>query len=178
MLCSINSQLNLYVDTARREPALDPIAVDSDGLLVDIETMNLDPKTSRKDATRDVDEFFGRSYEKEGYGGKVNSHRDCKIWCAMQHAIELSFHRLPLVVSKRTLIADCSTARRHLAYLHKVSGVYCHCSYVTKHYIYRNSTTTGRKRTILSQSLLKMWPNEKKINLLPKKSDSQRSTPI
>lgn len=47
----------LWIDSTRAlcEPAPDLIAVDTDGLLVDIETMDLDVKTSGKYATQDGD---------------------------------------------------------------------------------------------------------------------------
>lgn len=104
------------------EPALDPTAVDSDGLLVDIEMMDLDPGRSRKDATRDVDAFFGGSFEREGSNGKIRKHQNCKIWCIVWFVIIVNpsnnFH-----YSKITLIADCLTAHRHIAFKHKVTFV-------------------------------------------------------
>ncbi|KAF9456143.1 ribonuclease H-like domain-containing protein [Collybia nuda] len=82
---------------------------------VNVHTLQSDLDTSDKDNgdTSDIQSHIslpGPSiYEKQGSSGKMKKHQDCKI-CSI----------LPFPIgSKITLIADCSTIRRHIAFKHK-----------------------------------------------------------
>ena len=72
----------LYYIAKKRvcNPASNPDAVDSDGLLVDIETTLLTTEIStRINVTKDVNEFFDHPYDKRGPNGQPKKHWDCKL---------------------------------------------------------------------------------------------------
>lgn len=107
-----------------RNPASNPDAVDSDGLLADIKMTSLTPEISTwTNATKDVNEFFDRSYDKKGSNGQLKKHQDCKLclWVMLiLFQMLLTPDRCLQCSGKITLIADTSTLRRHIAFKHKV----------------------------------------------------------
>ena len=56
-----------------------PVAVDSDGLLMDVDVQPIDDSLpTREDKRQDVDQFFGIAVVKD-VNGKSKKYRTCKI---------------------------------------------------------------------------------------------------
>ncbi|KAF8483258.1 hypothetical protein JB92DRAFT_3031867, partial [Gautieria morchelliformis] len=78
-------QLTLHCCPAMKphKSAVDPIDVDADNVLADINIVDLSAapsmKTIRKDANRDLSEFFEEPVALTGKDGKVWKCRSCKI---------------------------------------------------------------------------------------------------
>ncbi|KAF8509389.1 hypothetical protein JB92DRAFT_2831978 [Gautieria morchelliformis] len=82
----------------RHKSAVDPIDIDADNVLADINIVDLSAaplmKTIRNDANRDLSEFFEEPAALTGKDGKVRKCRSCKI-CGLR------------------LVSDTTTLRRH-----------------------------------------------------------------
>jgi hypothetical protein len=66
----------------RHKSTTDPTEVDSDGILVDIDVIDVNAitmKMSRKDSNRDLDQFFTEVVSTPGIDGKVRKVRTCKL---------------------------------------------------------------------------------------------------
>jgi hypothetical protein len=104
----------------------DPQEVDPDGVLADVDVMDISQSTSkarRKDGGRDLDAFFTPIYDKKGIDGKVRKYRNCKcceyvfLWTHFIAPISFACRKKKAPVTAR--VSDTSTLRRHLQLEHK-----------------------------------------------------------
>jgi hypothetical protein len=65
----------------RQQAATAQEDVDEDGILADIDVQPIinESGSTREDKTRDIDQFFGKPFERTGTNGTVKKHRKCKV---------------------------------------------------------------------------------------------------
>jgi hypothetical protein len=118
-----------------------PVAVDDDGLLVDVDVQSIDdneaPRTTREDKRQDVDHFF-LAAEFKDMKGKSKKYRLCKVCPYVIAIIMPCFFSLltPLLCMARdrnnkSLVNEVTTLRRHLEANHAVRDMICNVCALT-----------------------------------------------
>jgi hypothetical protein len=102
-----------------------PVDVDKDGLLVDIEVHPIEEDPPAQDKRRDIDQFFHPAVLKS-IGDKIKKYSMCKL-CPYVYYSPI-FHLLIKTVfgrDKKSLVNEITTLRRHLEAHHSVGCLKC-----------------------------------------------------